>query len=1018
MNFMKSVFPIRAGTILLALLSCHLWLAQQTFALDPAKSFSQYKQIIWNEEKGLPQSLVLAMVQTRDGYLWFATLEGLVRFNGSSFKVFDLNNTPTFKTNFISSILEDRSGNLWVGTGKGLYIYQDGEFSVYTTENGLSQDFVNTLYEDSKGNLWMVTGGKLTCLKDGKITSYDTKDGILSGVNNITLVEDADGGLWIGTNQGLFHFLNDQFKPMTVADGFIAKRANIVFRDKDNRLLIGTENGLWHLENGKFISDERFKGKSVRTIRNDQAGALWVAGDFGIIRIFGNMITALENRKGFSSGIFTMLEDTEGSFWLGTQTDGVIQLVESKFASYTTADGLLDDLVFSIYQNEQKDIWISTQKGLSRFRNNIFDLNLTSRNGLPEIRMSCVFADKDGNLWVGTAKGLIHLQNNRVVPVKGIENLSDKVILVLHKDSENNLWIGTNSGLSVYDLQSKSGEIISYDKPEQLRNARIYSIIGNRSKGLWLGTNKGLFYLKDDQMTAFPMEDGSANNMVMSLYEDESGVLWIGTFGGGLVRLKDGKFSFVNSRNGLFNDIAYTILPDDNGNLWISCNRGIFRVSKTSVNDFLDGKRQDIESAAFGTTDGMKSAETNGGFQPSALKAHDGKLWFPTIRGLVVIDPHNIAKNLKPPPVYLETVMVDSKTASMNTNESFEADTQRLEFRFAALSFIAPEKVNYRYRLEGYDNDWMNAGNHQEAFYTNLPPGNYTFRVIASNNDGVWNETGANYSFDIKPHIYETWLFLVACLFAVGIIIAAVHFRRVRSLRLRHEAVLNERYRIARELHDTLLQGFVGVSSQLSVVAAQFQETPEIAERHLKIARNMIRHSVTEARRSVQNLRTDETEDELFTEILKKTVNRVKEGSSLKTEIEISGTPFEMPSETTHHLLLIVEEATVNAIKHAEAANLKIICTYEDTGFRLEIIDDGKGFGEKDVFSTLNGHFGIVGMMERAEKVGGELRVQENPTGGTKIVFASRNAAANTKSRFTKLTSGFKKLREKLRRNQ
>jgi ligand-binding sensor domain-containing protein/signal transduction histidine kinase len=1003
---MKINFLTRTGIVLSVLLLSLSWSAQATAALDPSKSFSQYKQIVWNEEKGLPVSLVTTMTQTREGYLWFGTQEGLVRFNGVSFNIFDPKNTPTLKGNLITVVYEDSSGRLWVGTNKGLHLYQNGEFKVYTTENGLAKDFVVSLSEDRTGCLWIGTSDGLNCLKDEKITTFDLKSAIPNGRTR-TVGEAANGDLWIGTSEGLARFRNGQFKVFAAAEGFTEKSIRTIYRDRDDDLWIGTDNGLFRFENERFIRDARFDGKIVRSIKNDKNGALWVGGTFGVSRIVGSSIATMESRRELPSGIYSMLEDAEGCFWVATESEGLIQFVDGKFAGYSSSDGLLDDVSYSIFQTGQKDIWISTQKGLNRFRSNAFDLKLTLQNGLPNTRLGAIDADDDGNLWIGTPKGLLRWQNDRLVNVKGIESLSQKVIQVLYRDSENSLWIGSNAGLSV--INDQSDEIVGFDQFEQITKANIFVITGSLSKGLWIGTSRGLFFLKNNQLTQFTTKDGLAGDTVMSLFEDESGVLWIGGFGSGLSRLKDNKITSVNTANGLFNDTVFAILPDDRGNLWMSSNRGIFQLTKTSVDEFIDGKRQNVDSIGYGMADGMKSSEANGGFQPAALRANDGKLWFPTVKGVVVIDPNNISTNLKPPPVYIENIFADSVAVPLDKQKQLPAGTQRLEFQFAALSFVAPEKVHYRYRLEGYDADWIDAGNHHEAFYTNLPHGNYNFRVIAANNDGVWNETGTNFAFQINPYMYQTWWFIASCVFAFGALIVALHFRRVRILRLRHEAVLNERYRIARELHDTLLQGFVGVSSQLSVVAAQFQETPEIAERHLKIARNMIRHSVTEARRSVQNLRTAETEGETFTQILEKTVQRVTQGSNLKTEIEINGTPFEMPPEITHHLLQIVEEATVNTIKHAAAETVKVVFSCNAPAIKLEIIDDGKGLDVKNAFSTLNGHFGVIGMMERAEKAGGALRVEENTAGGTKIVFESRKAASNIKSRFAKLTSGFKK---------
>lgn len=1005
---MKIIFSIYAGKYQLALLLFLFCLAQSVHALDSLKMLAHHKRVVWNTESGLPQNFVQRMTQTRDGYLWFGTQEGLARFNGVSFKVFETMNTPTLKSDYVSALLEDRAGRLWVGTSKGLHLYQNGEFTVYTIADGLSKDFVTALYEDILGNLWVGTSGGVDCLRDGKIVGGDARQKLPPGERIRVIDEDAAGDLWIGTVNGIYRLRDNQLRLFTVADGLGSNSVRAIYLDAENNFWVGTDDGLSRLQNERFVGDARFKGKMVRSIKNDRAGSLWVSGEFGTSRISSGNVETLESREDMPGGVYTVLEDAEGSFWMATEGNGVWQFINGKFTAYSTADGLIGNVAFSFSQDAQDAVWISTERGLSRFQNNAFNLNIASRENLPKVRPSAIASDETGDLWIGSTKGLSLWRNGNFVNFKGSENLSKKSIQVLYKDSENNLWIGTGSGLSRFDRQSNGGEIIEHNQSEQLAKANIFSIAGSLTKGLWLGTGRGLLFLKDDKVTTYTSKDGLAGEAMMSFYEDAD-ALWIGTFGGGLNRFKNGVFTAVSMREGLFNNVVYAILPDDAGNLWMSCNRGIFRVAKQSLNEFMDGKRQSVESVSYGTADGMKNFECNGGYQPSALKTRDGKLWFPTTEGAAVIDPNNIRLNLKPPPVHLENMIADTKFVAMTEPAQLSAGTQRLEFQYAGLSFIAPKKMRYRYRLEGFDNDWIDAGNQREAFYTNLPYGDYNFRVIADNNDGVWNETGASYAFQIKPFFYQTWWFVLLCFALAGAFIAAVHFWRVQILRLRHKAVLNERTRIARELHDTLLQGFVGVSSQLSVVAAQFQETPEIAERHLDVARKMIRHSVTEARRAVQNLRTVETDRKSFKQLLEETVNRVTEGKSLRIEIETNGTPFNFAPDAAHQILHIAEESIVNAVKHSEAGKIKIICLYAAPTFRLEITDDGKGFDTDNAFSTLNGHFGLLGMNERAEKAGGKLYVKSGAAGGTKIVFESRADSSAVKNGFTKVSAALKK---------
>jgi ligand-binding sensor domain-containing protein/signal transduction histidine kinase/ActR/RegA family two-component response regulator len=986
---------------------CFVWLTCPAYALDPAKSFSQYRQTIWNTENGLPTNLAVAMTQTRDGYLWFATQEGLARFNGISFKVFDSETAPTLKSSQITSLLEDGAGRLWAGTFKGLHLYKDGAFVAFSTENGLSKDYVSALYEDRGGDLWIGTSAGLNRMRDGVITVYGAKDG-LTGERIRDIGEDADGNLWIGTAGGLFLFATINSDYSQTSDGLPADSIRRIYLDTDGALRIGTDGGLSQLSGERFVSDWRFAEKPFGHQR-DRENCLWAGGDFGLSRVNGDTVTTLEG------GTYSIFFDVEGGLWFSTEGEGVRHFTDGKFTTYTTSENLSGDIAFSIAQNQAGDVWVSTNKGISRRRGNAFDFSLMRQKELPDDRIVAVLSGNPADdLWIGTTKGLLRWHNDKLVDVAGSEYLRKKLVQAFYRDRENNLWIGTSGGLSRFDEQLNGGEIVNYDRFKQLANANIYSITGSLSNGLWIGTLRGLLFLKDDKLTVYTTKDGLAHDIVMSLYDDAAGALWIGTYGGGLSRFKDGKFASVTVRDGLFNGIVYAILPDEAGNLWMSCNRGIFRVAKSNLDEFMDGARPNVESVVYGAADGMKSFETNGGFQPAALKARDGKLWFPTVKGVAVIDPNNIEINRLPPPVHVENLIADGEAAEFGEKTVLDAGAHRLEFRFAALTFAAPEKVRFRYRLEGYDTDWIDSGNRREAFYTNLPHGDYLFRVIAANSDGVWNETGASYALRIKPFFYQTWWFVLFCIVGASGLLTALHFLRVRQLQLRHAAVLDERTRIARELHDTLLQGFVGVSSQLSAVAAQFQPAPEIAERHLDVARKMIRHSVTEARRALQNLRAVEPADADFNRSLRETVERVGEGQPQKIEFETIGTTFKILPETKQQILRIAEEATLNSIKHAEAEAVKIVLTYNAPAVKLEVADDGRGFDVKNSFSTLNGHFGLLGMKERAEKAGGQLYVQSVMPGGTQIIFENKRAAVKTKS--SRRTSGVEKNSERYQR--
>ena len=459
---MKTTFRFRAAGKKLFFLLCLVCCAQTSYALNPAKMLSQYKRVTFNTENGLSLNYVQSILQTRDGYLWLGTQEGLIRYNGASFKIYETANTPTLKSNYISTILEDSQGRLWVGTLKGLHLYQNGEFKVYSNADGLSSDLITALYEDGQENLWIGTGGgAINLMRDGKIVADESGPKLPPDARIRVIAGDASGNVWFGTSAGLFRLQNNQMRLFTTSDGLDNVSVRALYLDREKNFWVGTDEGLARLENETFASEARFRGKKIRSIKNDRSGALWVSGEFGISRIStnGNLET-LENRKDAPGGVYDVLEDAEGSLWAATEGDGVWQFVDSKFVSMNSADGLISDIVYSFSQNSAGDVWISTEGGLSRYRGNAFDLKIEAGGQLPKVRPSAILTDAAGDLWIGSTKGLARWRDGNFVNFKGGEILAKKSIQALYQDAENNLWIGTGAGLYRFNERSGGGEIV------------------------------------------------------------------------------------------------------------------------------------------------------------------------------------------------------------------------------------------------------------------------------------------------------------------------------------------------------------------------------------------------------------------------------------------------------------------------------------------------------------------------------------------------------------------------------
>jgi PAS domain S-box-containing protein len=771
-----------------------LWLAspwsEAALALDPKKAITQYSHDVWQIKDGLPHNSLYAILQTRDGYLWLGTQGGLARFDGVRFTVFDKGNTKELRDNRILALYEDRAGNLWIGTrGGGLNRWKDGQWTTYTTKEGLANNVVWSIYEDQEGSLWIGTEGGLNRWKNGKWATYTTREGLSN--NFVTLIcAGHDGSLWIGTDGGgVNRFKGGRFTQYTTREGLSHRSVWSMYMDRQGSLWVGTYGGgLNRLKDGKFTTYTTKEGLSsniVFSIYEDRAGSLWIGtGGGGVNRFKGGKFTTFTTKEGLSNNtVYSIYEDREGSLWIGTYGGGLSRLKDLKFTTYTTKEGLSHDMVYSIYEDKKGNLWIGTQGGLTRFQDGKVT-TYTTKEGLSNDRVWSLYEDRKGNLWVGTGGGgLTRFKDGKWTTYTPNEGLANEFVTSIYEDREGNLWIGTGGGGLT---RFKDGKWTTYTPNEGL--AFVTSLYEDRAGSLWIGTNGGgLTRFKDDQWTTYTTNQGLSRDSVSAIYEDREGSLWIGTDGGGLTRLRDGRFTIYATKEGLFDDVVYQILEDGKGNLWMSGNKGIFRVSKKELDDFAEGRIKSITSVSYGTADGMKSGECTGGNQPAGWKTRDGKLWFPTIKGVVMIDPEKIKINGQPPPVIIEQVIVDHESINLGEKVRLVPGKERFEFHYTGLSFLVLEKVKFKYQLEGFDKEWVEAGPQRVAYYTNIPPGAYRFRVIACNNDGVWNETGASVEFDLAPYFYQRYPFYVLCALSVVLMGVGVYRLRVRQLKRREE---------------------------------------------------------------------------------------------------------------------------------------------------------------------------------------------------------------------------------------
>jgi ligand-binding sensor domain-containing protein/signal transduction histidine kinase len=786
--FLKANVARMCASLLLAI----SLLGGTVFALDPHRAITQYSHDVWLTKDGLPQSSVQAILQTRDGYLWFGTEEGLVRFDGVRFAVF--NTQSGMKHNRIEALYEGNDGSLWISTWNGVTRLQNGKFTDYTTTNGLPGEVILAFCETGDGNLWLGSSSGIKRLKNGQIISYAQKDGFpLSTVS--ALSKSSDGGLWIG-GTGLIKFENERFTRIETGKDFSHNTVTSIHESPNGSLWLGTLGaGLGQLKDGHltfYTITDGLPDNNVTAICEDKDGNLWIGTSGGFSRFRGGKFLTYSTRDGLlSNRVQSLYQDREGNLWVGTVGGGLNRFADGKLTPFTTAEGLSSNLIRPIIESRDGSLWIGVDNGgLDHFKDGRF-ISYGAKEGLPEGAVRSICESRDGSLWIGIdGNGLSHFKNGRFKNYTIKDGLNDNTVRSVYETSDGSIWIGTH-GLSRF----KDGHFTVYTAKDGLRDGNVFAILETKDGKLWIGTATGLDCFEDGRFVHYDTKQGLSNNVILSLYEDKEESLWIGTYGGGLNRLKDGEFTAYTTQTGLFSDVAFTVLEDNNANLWMTCNTGIYRVKKQALDDFDRREISVIPFVSYGMSDGLRSIECNAG-SPGGYKTRDGKLWFPTMGGMVMIDPNNMTVNHVAPQMIIEQMLANTQPIDLSLPARLAPGNSDIEFHYTAPSFVSTEKIKFRYKLEGFDKNWIEADSRRIAYYTNLPPGGYRFRVVACNNDGLWNETGASFDFYLRPHFYQTYWFYSLCALALVLSAFSLYRFRVRQLRARNqhlELIVNQR---------------------------------------------------------------------------------------------------------------------------------------------------------------------------------------------------------------------------------
>ena len=950
----------------------------------------QYVTRVWHTEEGLPQNSVNAMLQDHHGYIWIGTFGGLARFDGERFTVFDSANTPGFGSDQISSLYESRSGALWIGTvDGGLIRLQDGVATTYTERDGLPNRWVTSIRGDVDGNVWINTAqAGVAHFVGTKLEAYSTHHG--KAVREF-LLQARDGSMWFRSGQDVLRFAADgSFETLHSAEPSVFSLHEP--RDGSVWIVIRDQYRLVRYYQGVFADVPLpSAGRRELTYENllysfamteDANGELLLRTPAGLVRIVNGRLSPpeplpLPANAGELLKVRSLFVGREGNLWVGTIGRGLIRLRRAPLTAYGKDEGLSDSNFSSVFQDREGRIWLGGDL-LYCFEGDRF-------RRIPRVGdILSIAQTRDGNLWFGGYGGLYRLRSG----VLRHFNVDAPAVKIIFQDREGTLWIGAVT-------EDRPGGLYRFreGKLEQVPGiSDVRAIAEDRDGGLWLGGLAGLRYMRGSRIVTYDQKQGLSSNSVYDIHQDSTGTLWVATYGGGLNRFRDGQFKAITTQDGLPDNLLLGLLEDSEGNLWFSSNQSVFRLSLKELNDFADGKISFLSPVSYGAAEGMRSTESNGG-SPGGWITRDGRIWFPTLRGVVAINP--TAGNRLPPPVVLEEAWANKFTLARNGRTSVPPGNNTFDFRFTALSFSAPEKLHFKYRLEPFDKDWVNAGTHRTAHYTNMDPGEYSFRVLAANNFGIWSEQEASVRFVLLPHFYQTNWFRALCAASMLLLLWCGYQFHVRQLahefNMRLEERLSERTRIARDLHDTLLQSFQGLVFRFQAARYHLPDRPEQASDTLDRALVSADQAIAEGRGAIQQLRSASSHESNLEQTLlamgrELAASQNGGDSAPSLRVTVEGNRRAKRAMIREEVYRIAREFLRNAYRHARARNIEAELRYDDDAFLLIVRDDGKGIDPKVLKDHGRaGHWGLPGIYERAEGMGARLDIWSEVGAGTEI---------------------------------
>ncbi|HEY1577610.1 MAG TPA: two-component regulator propeller domain-containing protein [Terracidiphilus sp.] len=952
--------------------------------------FAQYRATQWTAENGLPQNSVRGIVQAPDGYIWVATLNGVAKFDGIRFKVFDKSNTPGISSSRFISMVSGMGSDLWLASeDNNIVRYHDGHFTTLDESEGVQPHTVGGVATDHHGNVWVVSGGRV--LRWNASAHQFEREPFSTDDLTFGPFWWVGTGFWALRDRDLLTFSRGHLQSHTLPATLRPAQIRGVAIGGDGAMWVSTQDG----RIGRYDDGElKLQSKAALTTFQGSTTHRWTVR---ISRDFQRTLNFPSGGVDHGIPYNIVTRDNEENMWVGSESEGLFRIQKQSIRTISSNEGLASDNVYPVLHSRTGDMWIgSWPAGLTRIHDGKVVMALTEKEGLPGL-VTALTEDNTGALWIGTHNGIKIFAKNRLVTPPDLPKNKLPVVQVLHQVPEGAMFLGTPDG--IYVLDGPNSHWLTTKNGLATDDTRV--IIEDHRGDVWIGGYGGLTRIHNGQFTRWTEAEGLPSNNIRSIMEDRAGEIWVGTYDGGIGWLRNGKWIAFNKNNGLHDNGAFQILEDDQSRFWISSNSGIYRVGRSNLQAVAEGREPRVTSVTFGAADGMLSIECNGGLWPAGARDDRGLLWFPTQKGVAIVDPASIVSVAKPPSVEIESASIEHKPQAAVDSVVLHPGQTNLEIEYTALSYTRPEQISFRYKLDGIDTAWQNVGQRRTAYYSHLPPGDYVFRVSARNGDGVASVVDSTMLVTVIPPFYRRWWFAALVFLAVIAVIWAFWQYRVDQLKKERTAQQafsreliasqeGERRRIAAELHDSLGQRLIVINNLALFLLRPKAKlgSEEDRQETLEEIKTEASQAIEETRAISYALRPFQLDRLGLTKAIRALTKTVARASEIEIITELDDIDDAFDEDLRINFYRIVQEALNNVVKHSEATHGSVVIKCAKSSVVLTVSDNGKGLpSENRNIVHGPGGFGLAGMRERAILLKGTMQIKSTPGAGTLLTI-------------------------------